>query len=149
MKKIIMLTVLFSLFFVACKKTNEPIIEKKPTFSELIVNKKWQMTAFHCSPPLFGDSNFYETFEPCQKDNYDFYYTNSNLDYNVGEIKCDPNEAQIFTTSWIISNDTLYRSKKAEVLEIIKLEDKFMRLRSYQKLAGTQYTYLIEYKTIE
>ena len=107
------------------------------------------MTAFHCSPPLFGDSNFYETFEPCQKDNYDFYYTNSNLDYNVGEIKCDPNEAQIFTTNWIISNDTLYRSKKAEVLEIIKLEDKFMRLRSYQKLAGTQYTYLIEYKTIE
>ena len=148
MKKIIILTVLFSLVFVACKKTKEPIIEKKPTFSELIVNKKWQMTAFHCSPPLFGDSNFYETFEPCQKDNYDFYYTNGNLDYNVGEIKCDPNEAQIFTTDWMISNDTIYRSKKAEVLEIIKIDNEIMHLRSYQKLAGTTYKYSIEYKVI-
>jgi len=118
MKKTILIISL-SLVIFSCKKENPPKASN-PSLADLITNKKWLLTEYTVSPPLFNISDIYKELDSCNKDEIKIFQKNGILKYDFGTIKCDPNEERYdTTTTWKLRGDSMFNKYQVDASTVL------------------------------
>lgn len=142
MKYIIILSIIFFLTF-SCKKERAENFQKKQDLKKDLMNKKWKLIQWKVNPPLLGDSDFYQTMQPCEKDNYLVFQENDSLVYHEGDLKCDPSQPDYVTTLWYLKDDTI--SMFQNKYKIDELNESYLKFNGNQIFGGVFYKYNYTY----
>src|SRR5262245_21487136 len=92
----------------SCKKSGTNNTTKTKT--ELITAGPWKRTALISTPAYdwnangVADTNVLNIMFPCEKDNFETYYTNCVVVTNEGSSKCSPSDPQIWNSTWKFAN---------------------------------------------
>ncbi len=84
----------------SCKK------EDAPPKTELLTTGAWRIASFVLTQ---GSSTYdhYDNMYACEKDDYLVFKKEGALEYNAGAGKCDADQAQVYTTTWrLTENET-------------------------------------------
>lgn len=93
----VLLTSAFAvLMLVSCKK------EDAPPKSELFTTGAWRITSFVM---IQGSSTYehYTNMYACEKDDYLVFKKDGVLEFNAGASKCDEDQAQVYTATWLLT----------------------------------------------
>jgi hypothetical protein len=101
------LSLLTTFLFTSCTK-DEP--KKALTKTELLCSSPWKLTSLTIDPGLdVGNgviiTDFFAQYEPCSKDDLIKYNTNGQGIYDEGPTKCDPNDPQVTSFTWLFNAD--------------------------------------------
>lgn len=133
MKKInfLVLVLVALAVFIGCKKDS-----KDPDNATLIVGKSWKLTAYTED----GKDELHSTYEDCELDNTQTYFTGGKLTMDEGAVKCEGNP-QTENFKWVIDGDKLTISQDGYALQlaatILELSDKTLKF-SYKNPFGTE-----------
>ncbi|WP_181307249.1 hypothetical protein [Rufibacter sp. XAAS-G3-1] len=105
MKNYPLLLLLFccALFFNACSDDDDAT----PNKEDMLMNKRWQITALDVTLPFVGPQDLYAGFENCEKDSFVEFRGNGVLVVDEGAIKCNSSGPQQVTGSWKLEGDVL------------------------------------------
>ncbi|MBC3540751.1 lipocalin family protein [Rufibacter sediminis] len=105
MKKHPLLLLLFccTLFFSACSDDDDAT----PSKEDMLMNKRWQITALEVALPIIGSQDLYEDFEDCEKDNFIEFRANGVVTVDEGATKCDDSNPQQYPGTWTLEGDVL------------------------------------------
>ncbi|HYJ37611.1 MAG TPA: DUF5004 domain-containing protein [Chitinophagaceae bacterium] len=108
MKKITyILTLAILVFSLGCKKDND---KQNQTRMELITTGQWKIIALTQVPgyDIDGDgdldTDIFQDFDICEKDDYYIFKSNGIFDVNEGPSKCDASDPQVVSGSWSFAN---------------------------------------------
>lgn len=104
MKSLKVVIVIFSaiILFAGCKK------DEDKSNKDMLVNKTWINTALTVDPPIqFGDLTitdlFNQAFYACSKDDTQQFKDNGQYIFDENTVKCDPNDPQTVTGTWVLN----------------------------------------------
>lgn len=129
--------------FTFCKKNDTNNVIIKLTKTELLCGHSWILTAETANPPIplqgsgLTISDLYSLLSPCEKDDFMTFYTNGNLVFDNGKLKCDSTWSQTDTIRWYFnaSETEIIRNYKAinytDTLNIESLNETMLILSSF------------------
>jgi hypothetical protein len=149
----IIVIVLVSLSIVglnACDKDDD-------TPKALLTGKQWKLTSWISTPPYEVDgqliSNVYTLLPACSHDDFIEFNSDGSMIKDEGEEKCNENEPQTTSGTWLLSNDQgilriTFENDETDY-EIGEISDNFLVLKRQEvieQVTGTvTYQYLITY----
>lgn len=173
MKKLnLTLTALLALglTFTSCKKDDSPEpttqqnteVKKEdpkpePTVKELLLDKKWQVTAMVFDEPIdLGDGTFlsdvYEYMEECERDDYMVFREDDKGLSSVGDELCDPDEADADFLWYQDPDDenSIWIDTNGETMvgTISKIDDKTMVFDTEANVGGDMLPIKIHFKAV-
>lgn len=142
MIRILSLTALCALAFVACKKDDDV------TKTEMLAGGKWTLTSLTVSPAIvIGGTSFtdlFSTYPACSKDDFQTFATDGTYTYDEGATKCDPSDVQTDTGTWSFNTAetqlTLNGTGYSDVWEIVNLSATEMTSKYTFVEGGVTYT---------
>ena len=137
----VLFAIIFSVVLFSCKK--DPVKTK----TELLTTGTWKYTSAIVSPAYdyYGNGNpvtdIYAIMQPCERDDYEIFFTNGIWEYNEGPTKCDPMSPQIvYSEPWsFIDNETKVLVGNVDCT-ILELTETTLKLRYSFVDAGVTYT---------
>lgn len=113
----------------ACKKDSTT---PAPTVTSKLINNKWQLRSASISGPGQPTIDGYAIASSCTKDDVIQYLAPNILSYDEGATKCDPNDPQKRTGTWVLSNNdtqlTVTLDSHTSVYTIDELTDNSLKL---------------------
>jgi len=102
--KILLVIISAVVLFAGCKK------DEDKTNKDMLVGKTWINTALTIDPPLqIGDITitdlFNQAFYACSKDDTQQFKSDGGYVFDEGASKCDPNDPQTVTGTWVMNPD--------------------------------------------
>jgi hypothetical protein len=101
MKKLkIVIAASLLIFILACRKEN------KNSNTDIITNGNWAIAAITIDPPFdidgdgIVDSDLFQQYDACEKDDYYTFKKNNKMDINAGGLKCYPSDPQVYSVDW-------------------------------------------------
>ena len=152
MKTLLTISVLIFLVLLnSCKKEEESNTDK-------LCGKYWVVTEAIIDPSLpitdeFGNiigytSNIFAQMEPCDKDNVEKYNSDGTLVWDT-RVKCDVNEVQSGTGTWIFNSDetkiTETYGNESITYDIIELSNSKLKVNYEMDLLGVTYNLTITF----
>lgn len=140
--------------FISCKKDvrNNDNTTTPKTKTELLTTGTWKRTALTSSPAYdwYGDGTFatdvLSVMKPCEKDNFDTYYTNGVIETNEGPTKCDLSDPQTWTATWkFVDNETKLVFDGTDEYELTELTATTLKFQSTFVENGVTYTQVETY----
>ena len=130
MKKLQMVIVTsLLLFIVACKKDN------KNSNTDILTNGNWVIAAISIDPPFdidgdgIVDSDLYQLYEACEKDDYYTFKKNNKMDINAGSLKCDPSDPQVYSVDWQFTDNEKGIMIDGENATLVELSSERLQFR--------------------
>jgi hypothetical protein len=148
MKKLIILTLVISGTFSACKKKDETTPASKSK-TELITAHYWKLSAFTVNPPIdVGGTqvtDVYDQLEACTKDDLIKFNTDKTYIEDEGATKCDPSDPQTYTSTWNFNSTETIVTVDGSDMTIVNLSDNELKCTFKELYDGINYTYTIVY----
>ena len=135
------------LFLSGCKKDDHEVVSK----TALLTSKGWIVTAHTFSPAFdfdgdgVDDSNLYQFYDDCIKDDITKFYTNGKGDYDEGATKCDPGDPQTTHFSWSFTTNESKLVIDTDVADVVELTSTVLKLKNECTFYGTTYTEIISF----
>lgn len=136
----------------SCKKNEEPGDSPAKTKTELITAGAWKRTALISTPAYDWNANgIYDTdvlkiMFPCEKDNFETYYTNGIVETNEGPSKCNSSDPQTWTATWkFADSETKLIWNGTDEYTLIELTPAILKFKSTFLENGVTYTHVETY----
>lgn len=132
---------LFSIVLLAaCSDKSTPTPDPK-TNQELLVSNEWVRVTQTVSPGVQDeDGNVYTNFlaleDPCERDNTVKYNTDGTAIYSAGQMKCEGDEDELFSTVWKMNTDGTVLTEDGEQYEIVEISEDVLHLQA--KISGRE-----------
>jgi len=152
--QIAMLSLLITAIIAAfsCKKNNNDNVVPKKTKTELITAGSWKRTALISTPAYdwnangISDTNVLNIMFPCEKDNFETYYSNGTVVTNEGPSKCYASDPQTWTVAWrLADNETKLIWDVDDEYTLIELSETTLKFKSTFVENGVSYTHVETY----
>lgn len=150
----ILLIIFFIQLTFGCKKSEPSLLDSKKSFSEILNNKNWRVSAIY----VISDTSFYDSYlnvDSCLKDDYTKFTLDSQITIYSGILKCKPNEPTSKSDAvwYVTENDKMFNYKSkinfitTQFSIIEKSENQFV-LEESLNLAGQKIKRQIKYIAI-
>lgn len=117
------------IFILACKKDN------KNSNMDIITNGSWVISSMTLDPPFdidgdgTVDSDAYQTYDACEKDDYYTFRNNYRLEINSGSQKCDASDPQVYSVDWQFTDNDKGIMIDGENATIVELTSERLKFR--------------------
>lgn len=157
MKKISFLVTaltVISVAFTSCKKDDgddEPVKTPEKTTAEKLTLGGWITTSGTVTPPLFGTSDWFAEYAPCEKDDVTTFKAGGVLTLDEGATKCNASDPQVYSTgTWSLAADnktiTVTEDGSTYTYVIQSITETSMTVTQTEVFSGTTYTSTISFK---
>ncbi len=145
MKKIVILSVIFLLNGLSCKKKEDPAPQVPLTPHEILMSKKWRLwetiqnTSYVIQKGVYRTTN---TIEDCVRDNYTTYGNKGSFTYHDAGIPCNPKRDN--GGAYYLSKDAKIITVNGKEFKVLKLTPKVLIYGNYDYTVINETTYLSE-----
>ena len=135
-----------AVFAVSCKKDSS----SSQSNTDKLCGKNWKVVAYTINPgiqlapggPLITD--YYSTFQSCEKDNFSTYNKNGTYVDDEGATKCDPADPQTTPGTWYFSNnETVLVQDSIDTFNVLQNDGNTLKVSKQQVNLGVTYTLTI------
>lgn len=139
-----------SLFLTNCKKDDK---DPEPTpapsnpaqsNTQKLTGKNFKMTSLTIDPAFLGVTDYYAQTPDCEKDNIIRFDTPDVFKEDAGSVKCDQNEVQTKTGTWVWNVDetvlTITMDGDSQSWTVVSNDGTTLKVKYVQTFNGTNYT---------
>ena len=130
----VLLVLIISGIFTQCKKEKDD--ETPQSKTDIITTGQWRIIA-HTSSPGFDwnldgtiETDLYNVYEPCEKDNYLIFKKDGTYEANEGATKCFSTDPQSEAGTWQLVDNETKINIDGDIATIEELTNNRMRIRS-------------------
>lgn len=142
--------------FSACRNDKN---DDSPSRTGLLTSSKWKMTSNTVSPerPVYdNDGNiigtsgdYFAQMEACFKDDNTKFNTDLTVTFDEGATKCNDNDPQITTGSWVFKNNetilSVTENGNTQDVNILELTENILKLQFSESYMSEDYTYTVTF----
>lgn len=117
--------------------------------TQLLTSGNWKMTEMTVSPGISSGgtitTDWFSKLDTCSKDNFTTYYTNKEFVIDEGATKCNPNDPQTTTGTWVFNSNatvlSLTQSGGNKTWNVVELTNSNLKINYTASSSGETYTY--------
>ena len=99
---VLLMLVGIELVIPSCKKSDPA----PPDPAKILEGNSWRGTALTVTPALYGETDLYAFYEPCEKDDFLKFNASNILIHDNGATKCDASDPQTTPGTWSYNNSS-------------------------------------------
>lgn len=104
--KFILLAILATTCFSACKKDKPEPADPLANAYELLQNKNWKLVSIIADPAFMGLTDMLSMWDDCDRDDLYRFNPNDSFLLDAGAMRCSPEELQQETGTWSYSESS-------------------------------------------
>ncbi|GAO42438.1 DUF5004 domain-containing protein [Flavihumibacter petaseus] len=137
-----------------CQKASGDEELNTATRTQLLTTGSWKLVAHTFDPAVdldgdgqADDTDYYQYYEPCEKDDFITFHTDESGTIDEGPLKCDAGDPQTYDMSWNWNNDETVLYANGQQITIIELTSTTMKGTVTENFSGTtQVTMTLTFK---
>ena len=107
---------------------------------------KWKQLSGRYSPAYFNETDYFSSYESCEKDDIIEFKTGGSFEYSEGATKCDASDPQIFLTGTYSVNSDLTSITINGEASAIELTSSSLKVTHSFSDAGVNYSDILTFQ---